>query len=77
MKELSRRYGDVKVMANAYLKRVLNWQPIRSDDSEALDAFSVFLKECRTATHCTGSMGVLEYRDNLATDLEEATTLHA
>ena len=64
-KELSRRYGDVEVMANAYLKRVLNWQPIRHDDPKALDEFSVFLKEWKTATQCTGGFGVLEYRDNL------------
>ena len=64
-KELSRRYGDVEVMANAYLKRVLNWQPIRHDDPKALDEFSVFLKECKTATQCAGGLGVLEYRDNL------------
>ena len=64
-KELSRRYGDVEVMANAYLKRVLNWQPIRHNDFKALDEFSVFLKECRAATHCAGGLGVLEYRDNL------------
>lgn len=52
-------------MANSYLKCVFNWQPIRSDDSKALDAFSIFLKECRAATQCAGGMDVLEYRDNL------------
>ena len=64
-KELLRRYGDVEVMANAYLKCLLNWQPIRHDDPKALDEFSLFLKECKTATQCAGGLGVLEYRDNL------------
>ncbi|PIK34363.1 hypothetical protein BSL78_28811 [Apostichopus japonicus] len=65
IKELQRRYGDPEIIANTYVKRVLNWPSIRADDPKALDELAVFLKECEAATRCVGGLGVLEFSENL------------
>ncbi|PIK37334.1 hypothetical protein BSL78_25833 [Apostichopus japonicus] len=57
IKELQRRYGDPEIIANTYVKRVLNWPSIRADDPKALDELAVFLKECEAATRCVGGLG--------------------
>ncbi|XP_033118249.1 uncharacterized protein LOC117117882 [Anneissia japonica] len=71
IEELKRKYGDVDAMANEYIKKVLSWEYIRADDPKGLDAFAVFLKECRAATQTIGGMGVLEYSENLKKILQK------
>ena len=65
VKELSRRYGDAELMANSYVQKVLQWPLIRGDDPKSIDAFSVFLKECKAATQCISVMNILEHTENL------------
>jgi hypothetical protein len=42
-------YGDVEVIADAYIKKALDWPVLRSDDPKGLDVFSIFLVECENA----------------------------
>ncbi|XP_071952433.1 uncharacterized protein [Antedon mediterranea] len=71
MKELKRRYGDPEVIANSYIKKLLSWAPIKANDPKALDEFSVFLMECKAATLCVGSLGVLEFSENIRMTMEK------
>ncbi|XP_071948920.1 uncharacterized protein [Antedon mediterranea] len=71
MKELKRRYGDPEVIANSYVKKLLSWAPIKANDPKALDEFSVFFMECKAATLCVGSLGVLEFSENIRMTMEK------
>lgn len=42
IKELNDRYGNTKVIGNAFINRTLNWPVIKADDPEAFDEYSVF-----------------------------------
>ena len=46
-------------IANAYLNKVLSWTAIKADDGNALQAYSLYLRECHNA------MQDLEYMDEL------------
>ena len=63
--ELETRYGDPEVIANAYVRKALEWPVIRPDDAKALDEFGVFLLECQYAVQNIRASQVLEYSDNL------------
>ncbi|XP_071948974.1 uncharacterized protein [Antedon mediterranea] len=67
IKELTERYGDPEVIANAFVKKLYSWPVLRSSDSKSLDDFAIFLKECEAATQCVGSLAVLEFFENLKT----------
>ncbi|XP_033105683.1 uncharacterized protein LOC117107944 [Anneissia japonica] len=71
IKELTRRYGDPEVIVNSYVKKVMSWVPIRPNDPKALDEFSVYLTECKAATNCVGSLGVLEFSENLKHSMQK------
>ena len=65
MRELDDKYGDEHVIANAYIKKALDWNPIKGDDSKSLDEFSMFLVECENAANSIEALRVLEYSENI------------
>ncbi|XP_014672653.1 PREDICTED: uncharacterized protein LOC106813111 [Priapulus caudatus] len=65
MKELEERYGDVEVIANAFIRKALTWPTIKADDAKALGDFSIFLTECENAVLSIEAVKVLEYPDNM------------
>ena len=56
IKELSERYGNSEVIANAFIKKAASWPQIKIDNPKALDAFAIFLNECESAAKCVGSL---------------------
>ncbi|XP_059093458.1 uncharacterized protein LOC131888586 [Tigriopus californicus] len=44
---LNQKYGNEFVIANAFLRKLSNWPPIKNDDRDALEEFNVFLLSCR------------------------------
>jgi hypothetical protein len=43
MKQLEDRYGDTEVIANAFIKKALEWPTLKPGDSKALDEFSLLV----------------------------------
>ncbi len=62
---MERRYGDVDLLANAYVLRALRWPEIRPDNPSGLDSFAIFLVECKNAVHSINAARVLEYSENI------------
>ena len=46
---LTKRYGDDNHVASAYVDKLLQWQPIKSDDVTGLDELSIFMTGCSHA----------------------------
>ncbi|CAC5385829.1 unnamed protein product [Mytilus coruscus] len=65
IKQLEERYGDTEVIANAFIKRALEWPTIQAGDSRSLDDFSLFLIECENAAESMEAMRILEYSENI------------
>ncbi|XP_071181279.1 uncharacterized protein [Mytilus edulis] len=65
IKQLEERYGDTEVIANAFIKRALEWPTIQAGDSKSLDDFSLFLIECENAAVSMEAMRILEYSENI------------
>ncbi|CAC5382829.1 unnamed protein product [Mytilus coruscus] len=65
IKQLEERYGDTEVIANAFIKRALEWPTIQAGDSRSLDDFSLFLIECENAAASMEAMRILEYSENI------------
>ena len=65
MDEFNERYGDPLIIAQAYVKRVLEWPAIKSDKGQALDEFAFFLREYQYAVEDVKCMQVSEYSENL------------
>ncbi|XP_074641192.1 uncharacterized protein LOC141898938 [Tubulanus polymorphus] len=63
--EFEERYGDSAIIANALLKKAINWPMIKSDNSKGLDEFSIFLLEVENAVKDIDALKLLEYPDNL------------
>ena len=63
--EFKDRYGDPDVIAQAYVKRALNWQTVKQDNTRALDDFAIFLIECQYAVNNVDNARVLEYSENM------------
>ncbi|XP_064624565.1 uncharacterized protein LOC135486033 [Lineus longissimus] len=64
LEELKERYGDNNNIAQAYIRKALDWPSIEADNTKALDDYSIFLKECENAVRSIESIKVLEYPDN-------------
>lgn len=60
-KLLADRYGQSYKIATAYVDRVINCQPIRSEDGPALQKFSILLTSCRNTLR---EIGYLNRRRN-------------
>ncbi|XP_064650038.1 uncharacterized protein LOC135501717 [Lineus longissimus] len=65
LKEMQDRYGDQEKIANAYVRRALDWPLIAKDNPKALDEFGIFLVECENAVNGIDAIKILEYPDNL------------
>ncbi|XP_070546566.1 uncharacterized protein [Ptychodera flava] len=65
MEELEERYGDPNKIANAYLRKILDWPQIKPDNVTSLDKFAIFLNRCKTATRCVDGLEVLEHSENM------------
>ena len=46
---LFKRYGQPNTLASAYLDKILQQKPIKGDDSDGLDRYSILLTSCRNA----------------------------
>ena len=62
---LKDKYGDPYKISNAYIKRINEWPTIRPGDERALDKFSVFLTQCRSAISTLTFLSVLDHPHNL------------
>lgn len=63
--EFNERYGEPDLIAQAYVKKVMEWPLIKADNAKALDEFAIFLRECQYAVENVEAAGVLEYSENL------------
>ncbi len=52
LQELERKYGDQDVVVDAFIKKAINWTPIKADNPKELERFSIFLRECSNAVYC-------------------------
>ena len=64
-KLLNEKYGDPYKISNAYLKRINEWPCIRPGDELALDRFSIFLSQCRSAMATLTYLSILNHPHNL------------
>lgn len=62
---LKKEYGDPYKISMAYLHKILNWSPIKSDEGKALKSFSLFLVKCRTAMKSISHLCVLDHAPNM------------
>jgi len=63
--EFKDRYGDSDVIAQAYVKKALDWPIIKPDNGKALDEYAIFLRECQYAIDNIEAARILEYSENL------------
>ena len=66
-KLLAERYGQSYKIVTAYLDRVVNGQPICSEDGPALQKFSILLTSCRNTLKEIGYLNRLENAEGLRT----------
>ncbi|XP_070579278.1 uncharacterized protein [Ptychodera flava] len=63
MEELEERFGDPHKIANAYLRKVLDWPPIKPDNVASSVKFAIFLNRCTTATRCVDGLEIPEHSE--------------
>ncbi len=63
LSEFEDRYGDTEVIANAYVRKVLDWPIVKANDTQSLDQFAIYMTECLHAAQSLDSMRILEYPD--------------
>ena len=64
-KLLKDKYGDPYKISNAYIKKINEWPHIRAGDEPALDRFSTFLTQCRSAIASLTFLSILNHPHNL------------
>ena len=57
---LKQRFGSKSIIADAYIKRLMNWPPVLPRNGPALRAFSDFLRSCRVAMKHTSHLSFLD-----------------
>jgi len=62
---LKDKYGDPYKISNAYIKKINEWPYIRAGDEPALDRFSTFLTQCRSAISSLTFLSILNHPHNL------------
>ena len=63
-KSLSKeKYGEPNKISNAYLKKINEWHCIRPGDKVALDRFSIFLTQCRSAMSTLTFLSILNHHN--------------
>ncbi|XP_063608232.1 uncharacterized protein LOC134782618 [Penaeus indicus] len=65
LKELEDCYGNNDVVAQAYIRKALDWPVIKGNDVKALDKFSLFLTRCKYDILSMDSVKILENPDNM------------
>ncbi|XP_061191629.1 uncharacterized protein LOC133199818 [Saccostrea echinata] len=63
--EFKDRYGDPDIVAQAYVRKALNWSSIKQDNARGLDDYAIFLTECQHAVNNVTSARALEYPENM------------
>lgn len=58
-KEFQDRYGDPEIVAQAYVRKALDWPVIKPENSKSLDDFAIFLTECQYAIESIEAAKVL------------------
>ena len=64
-KLLKKKYGDEYKIGMAYIEQAMSWLAIKSEDSSALDSFSVFLTGCRNTMEDIDYMKEMDHPKNL------------
>lgn len=62
---LKDKYGDPYKISNAYIKKINEWPYIRAGAEPALDRFSTFLTQCRSAISSLTFLSILNHPHNL------------
>ena len=62
---LKKKYGDEYKIGMAYIEKAMSWPAIKSEDSSALDSFSVFLTGCRNTMEDIDYMKEMDHPKNL------------
>ena len=62
---LRKEYGDPYKISTSYLNKILQWSPVRFDDSQGLKRLSIFLKKCTIAMKSISYMSVLDHAPNM------------
>ena len=65
LRELDLRYGHPRVIVSSFIRKALEWQPIRADDPKGLNEFSIFLSECLYAVKSVNTGGTLDSLEDL------------
>ncbi|XP_047489107.1 uncharacterized protein LOC125039312 [Penaeus chinensis] len=65
LKELEDCYGNNDAVAQAYIKKALDWPVIKGNDVKALDKLSIFLTRCKYDILSMDSVKTLENPDNM------------
>ena len=65
LQELDLRYGNPRVIVSSFIRKALEWQPIRADDPKGLNEFSIFLSECLYAVKSVNTGGTLDSLEDL------------
>lgn len=61
------KYGDPYKIANAYVKKINDWPWVKQGDDQALDRFSTFLTQCRSAMSELTFLSILDHPHNFQT----------
>lgn len=62
---LAEHFGNENKIASAYMEKILNWMPVKSEDIKALQAFSLFLRGCSNLTEQVMQMKELDLPSNM------------
>ncbi len=62
---LVEHFGNEHKIASAYMEKILNWPPIKAEDVQALQSFSLFVRGCSNVTQQIMYMKELDMPSNL------------
>lgn len=62
---LAEHFGNEHKIAHAYMEKINNWPPIKSEDTKALQSFSLFLRGCSNLTEHIAYMRELDLPTNM------------
>lgn len=73
---LQEHFGNAQRIASAYMEKALSWPPIKSEDVRALQAYSLFLRDCCNAMEEVEYMYELDMPSNLLTIIKKLAYKH-
>lgn len=62
---LAKHFGNEHKIAAAYMEKILNWTPVKSEDIKGLQSFSLFLSGCANVTEQLMHMKELDLPSNM------------